>query len=217
MTDEKREESPQVMDEEAQMPLMIDDDASEGVQLAGDRRMNQGADEEEETWTNQPAKADRELLTDELDDSGEHDDEDAEPSRAPRKAIETARDVVCEELPDRAQRAAVRLKPFLTGTVVFDFINSGERFVFDWRSDVPSTKQLPKVVTITCDETQGYVSTESAINVDSVVSISESNLMAVRSGSLNPQVGMLTEKIRVKGKVGPAVYIFNVIAPRSRP
>jgi hypothetical protein len=216
MTDEKREEAPQVLDEEAQMPLMIDEDASEDARAAGGRGRNQGADDEEETWTNQPATADQELLHEELEDGGEPDDEDVEPSRTPRKAIETARDVVCEELPDRAQRAALRLKPFLTGTFVFDFTNSGEKFVFDWRGDVPSTKQLPKAVTITCDEAQGFVSTESAINVDSVVSISESNLMAVRSGSLNPQVGMLTEKIRVRGKVGPAVYIFNVIAPRAR-
>jgi hypothetical protein len=29
-------------------------------------------------------------------------------------------------------------------------------------------------------------------------------------------VGMLTDKIKVKGKVGPAVYIFNLVAPRVR-
>jgi putative sterol carrier protein len=38
--------------------------------------------------------------------------------------------------------------------------------------------------------------------------------MAVRSGDLNPQVAMLADKIKVKGKIGPAVYLFNLIAPR---
>ena len=50
--------------------------------------------------------------------------------------------------------------------------------------------------------------------VDSVISLTEQNLMAVRSGDLNPQVAMLADKIKVKGKIGPAVYLFNLIAPR---
>jgi putative sterol carrier protein len=53
-----------------------------------------------------------------------------------------------------------------------------------------------------------------AAAVDSIISLTEQNLMAVRSGDLNPQVAMLADKIKVKGKIGPAVYLFNLIAPR---
>lgn len=211
MTDEKIDEASQVPDEEGNMPLMIEEELSADDFAEAQRRRNRVTEEDDDTWTNQPAGAEPEPLDEELDE-----EEDNEPAPSPRKVIETARDVVCEELPERASRATTRLKPFLTGTFVFDFTNTGERFLFDWRGDNPSTKPLSRDIAITWDEAQGYVATENSINVDTVVSISESHLMAVRSGSLNPQVGMLTEKIRVKGKVGPAVYIFNVVAPRAR-
>jgi hypothetical protein len=212
MTDKKIDEISQVPDEEGEMPLMIEEDLSDEDLAEAQRRRNRVSDDDEDTWTNQPAGSGPEHLDEELDD----DEEDNEPAPTPRKAIETARDVVCEELPERASRAALRLKPFLTGTCVFDFTNSGERFLFDWRGDNPSTRPISRDLAITWDEAQGYVATDSSINVDTVVSISESHLMAVRSGSLNPQVGMLTDKIRIKGKVGTAVYIFNVVAPRAR-
>jgi hypothetical protein len=212
MTDEKIDEASRVPDEEGKLPLMIEEELSDDDLAQAQRRRNRVSDEDEDTWTNQPAGTEPEPLDEELDE----EEEENEPAPTQRKAIETARDVVCEELPERASRAAARLKPFLTGTFVFDFTNSGERFLFDWRGDSPSTKPLSREVAVTWDETQGYIATEKSVNVDTVVSISESHLMAVRSGSLNPQVGMLTEKIRVKGKVGPAVYIFNVVAPRAR-
>ncbi len=211
MTDEKTDQVSRVSDEEGDLPLMIEEELSADDLANAKRRRNRDSDEDEDTWTNQPAGAEPNLLEEDLDE-----EEDNEPAPTPRKAIETAKDVVCEELPERASRAATRLKPFLTGTFVFDFTNSGERFLFDWRGDSPSTKSLSRDMKVTWDEVQGYVATENSINVDTVILISESHLMAVRTGSLNPQVGMLTDKIQVKGKVGPAVYIFNVVAPRAR-
>jgi hypothetical protein len=211
MTDEKIGEGPRLVDEAGEMPLVIDEAVAEEDLVESQRRRSQGSDEDDDTWTNQPAGLESEILEEDLDE-----EEESEPPPVPRKAIESAKDVVCEELPDRAQRAAARLKPFLTGAFVFEFTNSGERYLFDWRGDNPTTQQLAREISLTCDEAQGYAATESSLNVDTVVSISEAHLMAVRSGSLNPQVGMLTEKIRVKGKVGPAVYIFNVVAPRVR-
>lgn len=231
MTDEKVDQSSRVPDEEGDMPLMIQEELSEEELAEVQRRRNRDSDEDEDTWTNQPAESELDSLDGDLNDgdlnlgdfdsgdpdAGELDEEErVGPAPTPRKAIETARDVICEELPERASRAAARLKPFLTGTLVFDFSNTGERFLFDWRGDSPSTKVLSRDITVSWDESQGYIATDSSVNVDTVVLISESHLMAVRSGALNPQVGMLTDKIRVKGKVGPAVYIFNVVAPRVR-
>ncbi len=213
MSDKKNEEVAEGIDDEVQLPLMIDEASSVDADIEAKRRRNTAVDEDDETWTNQPASAGSDLVEEGLDDE-EEDENEAVP--APRKAIENARDVVCDELPDRAARAAMRLKPFLTGTFVFEFINTGGKFLFDWRGDTPVTKPLSKETVVTCDEAQGFVSTEKGVNVDTVIFISEAHLMAVRSGSLNPQVGMLTDKIRVKGRVGPAVYIFNVVAPRVR-
>lgn len=183
------------------------------ARVEGDRGGSPQAEEEDETWTNQPAASVEELMNEDSDSA-----EDEEPSSvpAPRKAIETARDVVCEEMPHRAQRAAARLKPYLTGVVVIEFSNSGEKFVFDWRGETALAKAVPQGTTVTTDEAQGFVWNEKVLNVDTVVAVSEVHLMAIRSGALNPQVGMLTDKIRVQGKVAPAVYIFNLVAPRTR-
>lgn len=217
MTDKKIDERDLYVDGN-EAPLTLDDTGTDDATRATVRPRGQAADEEEETWTNQPKEgaAEESASEDDFLDDDEDEEDEAEQARAPRRVIQNGRDVVCEELPDRAGRAALRLKPFLTGAIVFEFTNSGERFLFDWTGEQPSTKPIARDVSVTCDESKGFVSSASAANVDTVIAISESHLMAVRSGSLNPQVGMLTDKIKVKGKVGPAVYIFNLVAPRVR-
>jgi putative sterol carrier protein len=209
MTDEKHPESP--AEESDAQPLRIDE-AAEDISRAA-RKRSQELDDDDDTWTNQPAKDREEELGEDLEDDLEEDEQ----ARAPRKAINNGRDVLCEELPDRAQRASLRMKPYLTSTLVMELTNSGERFLFDWREDVAKVIPLSREAALSCDETLGHVSTAEKVNVDSIISLSEQHLMSIRSGDLNPQVGMLTEKIRVKGKVSPAVYIFNLIAPRPRP
>jgi len=164
-------------------------------------------DDDEETWTNQPkgaSAAESEGSEDDLLDDEE--EQDAQP--ATRKVIQNGRDVLCEELPNRATRAKIRLKPHLTCVIAVELTSSGEKFVFDWKGEEP--KVSPAIGGLTLNaENPG-----EATLVDSIISLTEQNLMAVRSGDLNPQVAMLADKIRVKGKVGPAVYLFNLIAPR---
>jgi hypothetical protein len=164
-------------------------------------------DDEEETWTNQPAggaaAADEPIDDDLLD---EEDEQEAQP--VTRKVIQNGRDVLCEELPGRATRAKLRMKPHLTCSLVVELTSSGEKFLFDWRGEDPKVAPISGPVVIAGAE-GGDPSA-----VDSVISLSEQNLMAVRSGDLNPQVAMLADKIKVKGKIGPAVYLFNLIAPR---
>lgn len=163
-------------------------------------------DEEIETWTNQPKGA-----VAEEGDSGEDDllDEEEEHDAPPtRKVIQNGKDVLCDELPNRASRAKLRLKPHLTCLLAVELTSSGEKFVFDWKGDEPKVAPVSGALTVNA-ENPG-----EATLVDSIISLSEQNLMAVRSGDLNPQVAMLGDKIKVKGKVGPAVYLFNLIAPR---
>jgi len=165
-------------------------------------------DEEEETWTNQPAgagaAADEPLDEDLLDD----EDEEQESQPVTRKVIQNGRDVLCEELPGRASRAKLRMKPHLTCSLVVELTSSGEKFLFDWKGEEPKVAPVTGPVLIASAE-GGDPSA-----VDSLISLTEQNLMAVRSGDLNPQVAMLADKIKVKGKIGPAVYLFNLIAPR---
>ena len=91
-----------------------------------------------------------------------------------------------------------------------ELTNSGERFVFDWRGDELKVSPLSSDVTLTIGEGS------DSSTVECIVSLNEQSLMAVRSGDLNPQVAMLSDKIRIRGKVGMAVYLFNLVAPRER-
>jgi hypothetical protein len=164
-------------------------------------------DDDEETWTNQPAKgaaAEADAGEDDLLD--EEEEQDVQP--VTRKVIQNGRDVLCEELPNRAARAKLRLKPHLTCVLGLELSSSGERFIFDWKGEEPTVAPAGGPLTLNA-ENPG-----EATLVDSIISLTEQNLMAVRSGDLNPQVAMLADKIKVKGKIGPAVYLFNLIAPR---
>jgi putative sterol carrier protein len=199
---EEKDDAQHVVDAEDSVPaherLIAEEEASGQPRRNGDRDPG--------TWTNQPAGgAAQEEPLDDLDD-----EEEEEQQPAPRKVIQNGKDVLCEELPDRAQRAKLRLKPYLTGALAIELTNSGERFLFDWRGDEPKVTPLTKDVTLTLGEGS------DPSMVECVISISEQSLMAVRSGDLNPQVAMLADKIRVRGKVGPAVYLFNLVAPRFR-
>lgn len=207
--DETQEQ--QGVEEQDNQPLRIDEAAEVAEARA---RLKRADDEEDETWTNQPASGRaEEIAAEELEDEPE---EEPEQQRAPRKVIQNGRDVMCEELPDRAQRAGLRLKPYLTARILMELSNSGERYLFDWREDAPKVSAVPREIAVTTEELAPETPSDKVV-VDAHIVLSEQHLMAIRSGDLNPQVGMLTEKIKVKGKVSPAVYIFNLIAPRTRP
>ena len=211
MAVDETQEQPEVEEQDNQ-PLRIDEVADDAT--AARTRTKSVDDDEDETWTNQPAAGRAEDISGEdLDDEPE---EEPEQHRAPRKVIQNGRDVMCDELPDRAQRAGLRLKPYLTARILIELSNSGERYLFDWREDAPKVSALSRDVSVTTEEGLAGELSSDKLSVDAHISLSEQHLMAVRSGDLNPQVGMLTEKIKVKGKVSPVVYIFNLIAPRSR-
>lgn len=213
MSQDKKEDI-QGSEEQETQPLRIDEVAD--AAQASPSRKNRDSDDDEETWTNQPAGAGEEHDEAEGDDLDD-EEEVAEAQRPPRKVIKNGRDVVCEELPDRAERAKLRMRPYVSGALVFELTNSGERFLFDWRDDAPKVSPVAKGLSVSCDEAAGVSVSAERLNVDAVISVSEQHLMSIRSGDLNPQVGMLTDKIKIRGKVSPCVYIFNLIAPRVRP
>jgi hypothetical protein len=203
-------------DNEQREPTSAEEPSLEPTRLATDpsdepappRVAPVDGDEDDETWTNQPAKgaaAEAEASDEDLLDD-EEEEQDVQP--VTRKVIQNGRDVLCDELPSRAARAKLRLKPHLTCVLGLELSSSGERFIFDWKGEEPTVIPATAALTVNAE------SPGEATLVDSIISITEQNLMAVRSGDLNPQVAMLADKIKVKGKIGPAVYLFNLIAPR---
>jgi hypothetical protein len=207
---------PDQRDDEQQEQVFSEDTSTEPTRLAADpadeptppRVATPDGDDDDETWTNQPAKgasaADVEGGDDDLLD--EEEEHDVQP--VTRKVIQNGRDVLCEELPNRASRAKLRMKPHLTCLLAVELTSSGEKFIFDWKGDEPKVAPATSGITV-LPENPG-----EATVVDSIISLTEQNLMAIRSGDLNPQVAMLADKIKVKGRIGPAVYLFNLIAPR---
>jgi hypothetical protein len=219
MSEDTEKDRAFVEEQESRLREIVEDTPGRQGSRAGAPQQDAGEDEDDETWTNQPGKTTEKAAGEDLegDDVDDHEEEDdAEETRASRRSIQNGRDVLCEELPERAQRAALRLKPFLTGVLVIEFSDSGERFVFDWREETPKTHPISRDVLVTIDAASAPSVEPTKITADAIIIMADKHVMAVRSGDLNPQVGMLTDKIRVKGKVSSAVYLFNLIAPRAR-
>lgn len=221
MTDDKAlvgDTQPEEFQGEAadRVPLGLEEESAEAFARV---RGTPSADDDEETWTNRPPAEQEERSESSIDEDAddEEDEQEVESAKRSSRQINSARDVILEELPERALRAAVRLKPFLTGVTVIEFTNTGERFVFDWRDDGPKMAPLSRDVVLSWDEHTGPVVQPDRVNADAVVFLTEQHLMSIRAGDLNPQIGMLTEKIKVQGRISSAVYLFNLVAPRARP
>ena len=114
-----------------------------------------------------------------------------------KAAISSAEELLLRELLERAKRANQRLRQYLEGVLVIDVLNLGKKFVCDWTG--PELKTAP--------------ATSDA--ADCTIHLNEEHLLSVASGDLNPQVAMLSDKIKIEGKSGLAVYFFNLIAPRA--
>lgn len=50
-------------------------------------------------------------------------------------------------------------------------------------------------------------------NYDCSVQLSARDFLMIANGKVNPQIAMLSEKVKISGKVPLAVYLFNLIAP----
>lgn len=221
---EEAERAPEETTVERHISGVAEEDVARSVTTAavtaGGESVVADDDGDEETWTNQPKESLDGPESDgghaEGDDEDEHDEEDDEAvagereAPAPKRAIRDARDVLMYELVARASQAKARLKPYLGGAIGVELSNSGEQFLLDWKGEDLKVAPASEKLTVEAAE-----EASAASRVDCIISLSETNLMAVRSGDLNPQVAMIADKIRVRGKVTPAVYLFNLIAPRT--
>ncbi len=102
-------------------------------------------------------------------------------------------DLILNELPLRAAKANDLLKSKLKGKIAIKV--SGEKFSFDWTS------------------AQVTVKSGTLEACDTEIEISSQDLMRISSGLVNPQIAMLSERIKVKGNPEFAIYLFNLIAP----
>jgi len=125
------------------------------------------------------------------------DDKDQPANRRSKKNFSLG-ELLEQEVPVRASVAGDKLRISLTGSIVVQIDGKKQRHVYDW-----SASELQSEVT------------EEDQRGDCLIRVSEENIMRISRGELNPQIAMLTDKIKVEGKNELAIYFFNLIAPRD--
>jgi hypothetical protein len=108
---------------------------------------------------------------------------------------------VLDYIPERIHSLPPRLHENLLGVVAVEvtdntLVNVKYRRYVDWRSE--------KII---CSELYEGVP-------DTTVTVSEHVLMEISRGNLNPQIALVSNRVRVSGKVGFGIYFFNLISPR---
>jgi putative sterol carrier protein len=127
--------------------------------------------------------------------SAQNRDSSRPPRGEGRKNTQNVRQLLLTDVVERALRSNLLLRTHLAGTLAINLLDSPDHFVLDWTGDKPVVRP-------------GKVDAP-----DCTLHISESNLLRVAAGDLNPQIGMLSEKIRVEGRLSFAVYFFNLVVP----
>ena len=101
-----------------------------------------------------------------------------------------------KDLIERAKGSSEQLRNFLKGTISIEF-RDGKKFFFVCGSDGLSLTQ------------------ESDSDAECKVILDSKDFEQLVKGYLNPQIGMLSDKIRVTGKTDLALYFFNLVSPRN--
>lgn len=122
--------------------------------------------------------------------------EDERTIRRKLPGFNNAQELLLNELPARASYADAKLRGNLVGSIVVHLKDTDERFLFDWTTDQLRTGKA-----------------ENGAG-DCTIRLNSQNLMRIANGDLNPQVGMLSDKVMIEGRAGLAIYFFNLVAPR---
>lgn len=132
------------------------------------------------------------------------EDETQEPSRRhtqQRKRSFANSAEVIDYIPERVHSLPPRLHENLLGVIAVEVTENNpsnvkyRRYV-DWRGEKVAVSELYEGVP------------------DTTVTVSEYVFMEIARGNLNPQIALVSNRVRVAGKVGFGIYFFNLISPR---
>ncbi len=141
-----------------------------------------------------------------LKDSPANDKKDVEP-KASEARVErnrgTVDDILGPGLIEQARYCSDKLKGLIAGKVLISLHDSGKNFLVDWTQDQIVSSQVSG---------KADLATHGA---ECGIFLSEGDLKRIQRGDLNPQIAMLSDKIRVEGRKSSAIYLFNLIAPRA--
>lgn len=112
-------------------------------------------------------------------------------TRGPRDLEEA----LLKEIPARAEQANPRLREQLTGTLLLELSDVRKKYLLDWREEKLKVKE------------------NGGGDADCKMYIKHADLWKIFNGTLNPQIAMLSEKIKIEGKLSLAIYLFNLMVP----
>jgi hypothetical protein len=115
----------------------------------------------------------------------------------PKKKARNHDELLLEVVPERSKFASENLKSVLQGTIIFEVLPSNKKYALQFNSNSE------------CE----IIEPSSIEKADCNISIHGRDLMRIYEGDLNPQVLMLSHKVKVSGNTKLATYIYNLIAP----
>lgn len=144
------------------------------------------------------------------------------PREERRPPPSSAEELLLSEIPHRLGRAELKLRQNLAGRIALRIMSGPERrssdnrnadsrgtetrYLFDWSGDSPSIKKQ--------EAGQGKDASEQ-VSPDCTISIHEQVLLRIANGELNPQITMLSDRLKIDGQSSLGIYFFNLVAPPS--
>ncbi len=121
-----------------------------------------------------------------------------------RPAPSSSEELLLSEVPWRLERAEEKLRQNINGKIVIRVATGADRrttetkYLLDWSGDAPKMSRLDA---------------DSAGPFDCTISIHEQILLRIANGELNPQITMLSDRMKIEGQAALGIYFFNLVAP----
>lgn len=119
--------------------------------------------------------------------------EETREAGAAKKETKEVHQLLINAVNHNANRMNRRLRAQLTGRVQLLVRGSGEAYLLDWRTDDLRTEE--------CRDPEA----------ECTIEIGAGDLFDIARGELNPQIAMLSDKIKVSGEARMAIYFFNLL------
>jgi len=126
-------------------------------------------------------------------ENDEYDDSD-EPAKPISRQSQSVQELLTKEICERASKSHDLLRSKIKGKIMIK-VDPKQSYLFDFST--PDSK----------------VARSTSGSADVTIELGEKDLLRIYNGMLNPQIAMLSEKIRVIGNPEMAVYFFNLVCP----
>lgn len=149
------------------------------------------------------------------------------PREERRPPPSSAEELLLSEIPYRLGRVEQKLRQNLAGRIALRITSGPERrssdsrnsdnrsadsrstetrYLFDWSGDSPSIQKL---------DTGVQKGAAEHASPDCTISIHEQVLLRIANGELNPQITMLSDRLKIDGQSSLGIYFFNLVAPST--